>query len=74
MKIAVELATEDVEFIRKLTGEKRKDLAVAKFIRAELALSRRREIDKKILAGEISAEITIQRHPRDYDAWSLSET
>jgi len=52
MKITVEVSPGDMREMMRLSGEKRREAAVAKFLVSSLQLSRRREVLNKFLAGE----------------------
>ena len=54
MKITVEVNPKDMRDLMRLSGEKRRDAAVAKFLASSLQLSRRREVLDKFLTGEWS--------------------
>ena len=69
MKITVELTDNDLKDILRISGEKKKGPAIRKFITTELMLQRRREISRKILKGELSADISLTKHKRDLDIW-----
>ena len=57
MKITVELSDNELRDVMRYVGEKKKGPAIRKFIINELLLLRRREISKKVLAGEWTAEL-----------------
>lgn len=57
MKITVELSDNEVKDVMRFTGEKKKGPALRKLIVNELMLRRRREMSRKALAGEWSAEL-----------------
>ena len=57
MKITVEISETDLREIQRHSGEKKKGPAIQKFIADRLKLARRREITRKFLSGEWSAEL-----------------
>ena len=57
MKITVEISETDLREIQRYSGEKKKGPAIQKFIADRLKLARRREITRKFLSGEWSAEL-----------------
>lgn len=70
MKITVDLSEADLKDIQRFSGEKKKGPAIRKFIATELMLKRRREISRKIVAGELSADIQpLKKRRRDMNAW-----
>ncbi len=69
MKITVDISEKDLKDIQKFSGEKKKGPAISKFLATELMLKRRHELNKKVLSGELSAEITIKKHKRDLGIW-----
>lgn len=56
MKITVEINPKDMRDLMRLSGEKRRTSAVAKFLASSLQLSRRREVLDKFLTGEWTTE------------------
>lgn len=52
MKITIEVSPGDMREMMRLSGEKRRDAAVSKFLASSLQLSRRREVLNKFLTGE----------------------
>ena len=57
MKIMVDISETDLREIQRHSGEKKKGPAIQKFIADRLKLARRREITRKFLSGEWSAEL-----------------
>ena len=57
MKITVDISETDLREIQRHSGEKKKGPAIQKFIADRLKLARRREITRKFLSGEWSAEL-----------------
>lgn len=57
MKITVEVSENDLREIQRHSGEKRKGLAIQKFLAERLRLARRRETCRKFVSGEWSAEL-----------------
>ena len=57
MKITVDISETDLREIQRHSGEKKKGPAIQKFIADRLKLARRREIARKFLSGEWSAEL-----------------
>jgi len=57
MKITVELSEKEMKDVLRFSGERKKGPAIRKFLTRELMLKRRREITRKVLAGEIKAEL-----------------
>ena len=71
MKIWVELSAKEVKEIMRFSGEKEKGPAIRKFLMAELALRRRREISQKVLSGKWGASLpTIEELRKDRDVWN----
>ena len=64
MRITVELSGEELNEVMRYSGEKKKGPAIRKFIVQELLLKRRKEISRKVLAGDIKAEIPGFEHLR----------
>ena len=57
MKITVDISETDLREIQRHSGEKKKGPAIQKFIADRLKLARRREVTRKFLSGEWSAEL-----------------
>ena len=57
MKVTVDISETDLREIQRHSGEKKKGPAIQKFIADRLKLARRREITRKFLSGEWSAEL-----------------
>jgi hypothetical protein len=57
MKITVEISESDLREIQRHAGEKKKGPAIQKFIADKLKLARRREITRKFLSGEWTADL-----------------
>ena len=56
MKVTLEVDPKDMREMMRLSGEKRRSSAVAKFLLTSLQLSRRKEVLDKFLSGEWSTE------------------
>ena len=69
MKVTVDISEKDLRDIQRFSGERKKGPAITKFLATELMLKRRHELNEKVLSGELSAEITIKRHKRDFGIW-----
>ncbi len=70
MKITVELSDEDLKDVMRFSGESKKGPAIRKFILSELMLKRRRDISRKILAGQWSAELpSVEQLRRERSPW-----
>ncbi len=70
MKITVELSDDELKDVLRFSGEKKKGPAIRKFIAAELAMKRRRELSRKILSGAVSAELPpVEQLRQDRDVW-----
>jgi hypothetical protein len=66
MKITVEISETDLREIQRQSGEKKKGPAIQKFIADRLKLARRREITRKFLSGEWTADLPpIERLRKD---------
>jgi hypothetical protein len=57
MKITVDISESELREIQRDSGEKKKGPAIQKFIADRLKLARRREITRKFLRGEWSADL-----------------
>jgi hypothetical protein len=57
MKITVDISENDLREIQRHSGEQKKGPAIQKFIADKLKLARRREISRKFLTGEWSADL-----------------
>lgn len=57
MKITVDISERDLREIQQHSGEKKKGPAIQKFITDKLKLARRREICRKFVSGEWSANL-----------------
>jgi hypothetical protein len=57
MKITVDISETDLREIQRHSGEKKKGPAIQKFITDKLRLARRREICRRFVSGEWSAEL-----------------
>lgn len=57
MKITVELSENELNDVRRFSGEKKKGPAIRKFIVTELMLKRRQELTGKVLSGEWNLEL-----------------
>jgi hypothetical protein len=57
MKITVDISDIELRKIQRHSGEKKKGPAIQKFIADRLKLARRREICRKFLSGEWSADL-----------------
>ena len=57
MKVTVEFSDNELKDILRFSGEKKKGPAILKFVTRELMLKRRREISRKMLAGEFKGEL-----------------
>ena len=70
MRVTVELSDEDLKDVLRFSGERKKGPAIRKFIVTELMLRRRREISRRIGAGESNAELpSVQMLRRDRKLW-----
>jgi hypothetical protein len=70
MKVSVELSEKELKDIQRFSGEKKKGPAIRKFLITELMLKRRREISRKVVSGEISAELpSISELRKDRTVW-----
>ena len=70
MKITVDLSDKELKEVIRHSGEKKKGPAIRKFIVQELLLKRRKEISRKVLAGDLNAEIPGFEHLRkDRNLW-----
>jgi hypothetical protein len=56
MKVTVDINTKDLRDMIRLSGEKRRDAAVLKFLSNSLQLSRRREVLDKFITGDWSTD------------------
>jgi hypothetical protein len=57
VKITVDISEMELREIQRHSGEKKKGPAIQKFIADRLRLARRREICRKFLSGEWSADL-----------------
>jgi hypothetical protein len=70
MKVTVEFSEKELKDVLRLSGEKKKGPAIRKFVTRELMLKRRREISRKILAGELNAQLPgFERLRKDRNVW-----
>jgi hypothetical protein len=70
MKITVDLSDAELREVLRHSKEKKKGPAIRKFIAAELMLKRRRQISRKVLAGDAKAQIPGFDRPRkDRNVW-----
>jgi hypothetical protein len=70
VKVTVEFSDNELKDILRLSGEKKKGPAIRKFVTQELMLKRRREISRKVLAGEIRAELpAFERLRKNRNVW-----
>ena len=73
MKITVELSENELNDVRRFSGEKKKGPAIRKFIVTELMLKRRQELTGKVLSGEWRIDLPAWQNARKKDkktAWS----
>lgn len=67
MKITVEVPEKDLRDILRLTGEKKKGPAIARFLATELMLRRGRELADEVISGKVSFEFPHYESNRDTD-------
>jgi hypothetical protein len=58
MNITVEISEADLREICQITGERKKDLAVRKFVADALRMKRRERCVQRFLSGEWGVELT----------------
>ena len=56
MKITVDISENDLEDIKRLTGEKKKGPAIVKLVADALMLRRRRELSDELISGKLRIE------------------
>jgi hypothetical protein len=56
MRITVEIAESDLREICQITGERRKALAIRKFVRDALQMKRRERFVQEVLSGKLAVE------------------
>ena len=54
MKVTLDIKAKDLKDVMRISGEKRRDAAVLKFLSSSLQLSRRREVLDRFMTGEWS--------------------
>jgi hypothetical protein len=70
MKITVDLSDDELRKVIRYSGERKKGPAIRKFIVQELLFKRRKEISRKVLAGDLKAEIPgFERLRKDRNVW-----
>ena len=56
MKVTVDLSQDDMDDIKRFSGERKKRNALEKFLAVELMLRRRRELSDEVMSGEFRVE------------------
>jgi hypothetical protein len=56
MKVTVDLSQNDMDDIKRFSGERKKRNALEKFLAVELMLRRRRELSDEVMSGEFRVE------------------
>jgi hypothetical protein len=70
MKITVDLSDDELKEVIHHSGEKKKGPAIRKFIVNELMLKRRKEISRKVLAGNLKAGLPgFEQLRKDRNVW-----